>query len=322
MSYRGLPARLTWGDAYDKHLDLGYPLDSVAAWPEPRQGSEFAQASSGIEDAWITGEDEYLQGLVRWIRPAHALTGELRRHSGWNGADGWTAALKWLRRKKKGRWYPDFRNMLVSPRMNADADANGVVNDWLNASFITGGGSATLTFDAAEAAQKIELSGNLDAGCHGSVRQDVFGVMPGERLTLSFEIKTSSRNNWFPQLLVEYYNAGSVYIGGEVLNPAGTDGAYVRGAMTFTTPASTAWVRGYYLSRVNTTGATSGQAWVRLAMLERAPAASVSFTDQPGYHEVYLVEPMSGPPDDENDLTKRLQLKLRSALAVPQPFGY
>lgn len=42
-------------------------VDGATTWPEPREGSQWAVAPSGTEDAWIVGTDWHLAGDVRHI---------------------------------------------------------------------------------------------------------------------------------------------------------------------------------------------------------------------------------------------------------------
>jgi hypothetical protein len=96
--------KINWGTSFANTLNFGYPLDGAISWPEPRLGSEFRQAPSGIEDAWIVGNDYYLEGAMRWI-PTANTTDPLA--TGWDGATGVSAFLAWARAKNQFRFYPD-----------------------------------------------------------------------------------------------------------------------------------------------------------------------------------------------------------------------
>lgn len=108
--------KITWGTSFTNTLDMKYPLDDWRAYSEARQGSEFIQTESGIEDAWIIGEDFVLEGSIRWI----PTTGSVSQ-SGWDGATGWRAFLSWARAKNEFRFYPDkdsgtyYTSYLVEP---------------------------------------------------------------------------------------------------------------------------------------------------------------------------------------------------------------
>lgn len=65
-------------------LIVGEPLDQAVSYSQPRDGSRHLQAASGVEDAWITGRDELLEGGIRWI-PTEPQ-GIPRVSSPWNGA--------------------------------------------------------------------------------------------------------------------------------------------------------------------------------------------------------------------------------------------
>lgn len=94
--------KITWGTSFANTLGFLGPLDNAVAYGEPREGSECAQATSGAEDAWIVGTDQYLEGDVRWIPGATA--GSI---TGWDGSTGWAAFLAWARAKNAFRFFPD-----------------------------------------------------------------------------------------------------------------------------------------------------------------------------------------------------------------------
>lgn len=85
-------------------LQLGYPLDNATAYPEPREGSEWVQASSGEEDSWLLGDEQLVEGLARWIPSADTADPVA---TGWDGAAGWAAFLSWARAKNVFRFFPD-----------------------------------------------------------------------------------------------------------------------------------------------------------------------------------------------------------------------
>ena len=96
--------KITWGASFANTLNFGYPLDNFASYSKPRQGSEWVQATSGAEDAWVVGRDYYLQGLARWI-PTTDSTGPTA--TGWDGSTGFRAFLEWAQDKNAFRWFPD-----------------------------------------------------------------------------------------------------------------------------------------------------------------------------------------------------------------------
>jgi len=110
--------RITWGTSFANTLEIGYPLDDWRSYATYREGTEFAQSYSGVEDAWVTGEDYVLEGTVRWIPTADTISPVA---TGWDGATGWMAFLNWARKKNEFRVYPDktagtyFASYLVEP---------------------------------------------------------------------------------------------------------------------------------------------------------------------------------------------------------------
>lgn len=88
------------------------PLDTVNAWPEPRDGSEWVKSASGLEDAWIVGTDEMLSGDVRWIPTVDVATPY--NQTGWDGRAeaawanvGWRAMLTYGWQKSTFTFVPD-----------------------------------------------------------------------------------------------------------------------------------------------------------------------------------------------------------------------
>lgn len=114
--------KVTWGAAFANTWELGYPLDVVLAYSQPREGSEFAKSPSGEEDSWITATDYFLQGLSRWIPIANGTTPDGTTITGWDGATGVDSALIFLRAKNVGRFFPDrgsgtFKTFLLQQPM-------------------------------------------------------------------------------------------------------------------------------------------------------------------------------------------------------------
>jgi hypothetical protein len=62
-------------------------------------------APSGVEDAWVVGTDQLLEGDIRWV-PTTDITDPLLA-TGWDGATGVRAFLEWAREKNIFRWLPD-----------------------------------------------------------------------------------------------------------------------------------------------------------------------------------------------------------------------
>ncbi len=93
---RGKLWQITWGASFANTINATYPLDSAVAMSRPREGSEYLQTPSGVEDAWIVAHDQILSGQWRWITAAQ-----------WDGSTGVRAFLEWARAKNVFRFYPD-----------------------------------------------------------------------------------------------------------------------------------------------------------------------------------------------------------------------
>lgn len=114
---RGEVPKITWGTSFANTLTFGYPLVDAVAYPEPGPGSEWAEAPSGEVDAWVVRDDEILQGSVGWI-PAGDTTDPVA--TGWDGATGWGAFLKWARAGNVFRFFPDKDNAAFVACVMAD----------------------------------------------------------------------------------------------------------------------------------------------------------------------------------------------------------
>lgn len=129
MPLYGKRPKITWSASFANTLTIAWPLDDWRSYSQPREGSVFTQAVSGLEDAWVHGTDYYLSGVVRWI-PTTDSTSPVA--TGWDGSTGWRAFLEWARQKNAFRFYPDatsgtyIDSYLVEP-MSGDhgVEANG-----------------------------------------------------------------------------------------------------------------------------------------------------------------------------------------------------
>jgi len=101
----GYTPRITWGTSFANQLDIGYPLDNAIAYPKPRDGSEFVQSPTGVEDSWLQGMEYYLEGDLRWL-PTSNITSPVTA-TGWDGSTGWRAFLEWVWEKNQFRWIPN-----------------------------------------------------------------------------------------------------------------------------------------------------------------------------------------------------------------------
>lgn len=98
--------KIGWGASFANTIEIEL-LDNPIAYSAPREGSEWDEGGTGVEDAWILGTDQFLEGDVPFI---HTNTGDninATIATGWDGATGWRAFLEWARQKNQFRWYPD-----------------------------------------------------------------------------------------------------------------------------------------------------------------------------------------------------------------------
>lgn len=103
MAIGDVPA-ITWDTGFTKQIDIGYPLLNTTSYSQPAPGSEFVRTPGGVTDAWVTGDDQILEGDVSFVPPSDA-TNPVR--SGWDAADGWRAFFEWARRGNIFRFIPD-----------------------------------------------------------------------------------------------------------------------------------------------------------------------------------------------------------------------
>lgn len=314
-NYRGASPRIRWGSGYTNAADIG-AFDNPNAYPEPREGSDFDMSPSGVEDSWIVGDDWFLEGDVRWIPRDDSLSP--KRAAGFNGSAGWGVLLPWARQKNILKFHPDARNLAVSPTLATDG-GSGIAVDWV--ALQTGGEvGSSRSIDATEKAQKIILATGNPAHFYG-ISSVFWGIMPGEVLSWSAEVKGTYTGGGRAQLYLEFRDASNVQIGGSTVSINAQPGAYTRMSIpNRTAPAGTAavHVQAYAFTPLTTDAATI---FVRNVMVERASASSSSFIDNPSY-DVYLTEPMKGAPNLENNKQRALHLKLRSATAGVAFDGY
>ena len=310
-SYQGYVPRIRWGTSFAQELVFGLPLENALAFPRPAEGSAWAISDAGVEDAWITGTDYFLRGVIRRIPRDRQLNPAPA--TGWNESNGVEAWLTWMRGKNIGRYYPDGRNLIDSPKMDTDVDSNGVVNDFTHVT--SGSITATPSLDGAQAAQKVICSAAAAAAYSQVAAGAVYGVRSGDAIAASVEYKTSGLANMEAQLHLAFYDASSVFISA-VAATGLVSGTFVRASIAGTAPANTASAT-IALRALALAGAGAGSFWYRNLMVERKAAASATFIDNPGYQPFYLTEPMTEDPGQESNLVRNLPVLFRNANRVP-----
>ncbi|HRN54414.1 MAG TPA: hypothetical protein PK788_13035 [Gemmatimonadaceae bacterium] len=310
---RGIRPFIVWGSAFpQERLIFGWPLDDAIAYSLPRNGSEFIVLPSGVTDAWLTGHDSILAARVRSIPRVDELLP--RPATGWEGAAGWDAFLRWAREGGAFTLYPDGRNHVLSPEMDTDTDANGVVNDFLSSTGGTAGMTATFTRDGTDGAQQIGLTGTGDATSFAQVYQDLYGrFVEGMSLVISADVRHVSLVNAVANLRVQGLDASGVMITQSAAS-ANAGASYGRVSVAYTVPANTRRVRAIFRVTSNNTSAKSGSARCRDMMLEVGTTASASYVGQPGGVSCFLRSPLDAPAGTlEKQINYRaLDLELRA----------
>lgn len=95
---------LSWGSSFQNRVILASSLLDMVTDRPPRDGSEWVQAPSGVEDAWITGTDYTLQCRAAFIPDGGASPTPV------SGTVAWQAFLDWARQKNTFRFLPDVTN--------------------------------------------------------------------------------------------------------------------------------------------------------------------------------------------------------------------
>lgn len=317
MGYRLVAPVIRWGTNYNQAWYLPSPLDNVECGSEPRQGSEFVQAPSGVEDAWIVGTDYVLTGDLRWIPQSDSLY--YPRATGWDtaagGLNGARAALEWLRRKNSFAWHPDGRNLLRRPLVNNAGDVmlSGFGGWGTEIGSVTGG---SVTFDAGEGAWKATATG----GGGGSPYLGLYQYVPsiaGESVVLSVDYKTSGLVNTAEgRIFVDSFDATPTYLSTPYGLAGLTSAVYARanagGTFSVAMGAGTAYMR-IELRLYLPLAGSAGTIWFKNAMVRR-DSSNTTFIDNPAIENCYLVDPMQGAPASESDGSRKIAgFKIRNA---------
>lgn len=94
--------KITWNG---HTTSFGYQLDNWQSYSKPRDGSEWAQSTSGVEDAWVVGRDFYLEADIRWLPSSDTTIPAVA--TGWDGTTGVRAFLEWAQDKNQFAFFPD-----------------------------------------------------------------------------------------------------------------------------------------------------------------------------------------------------------------------
>lgn len=132
MAQGETPAFL-WGAGYANTLNIAWPFGSAVAWSEPREGSEFVVAPSGVRDSWVVGTEYLLRAEVGWLPVVSDTAENGLSRTGWDGATGWAAFLAWAWQwPNKPRLVPNRSAMgtyrevyLIEPRGEPAIEPNG-----------------------------------------------------------------------------------------------------------------------------------------------------------------------------------------------------
>lgn len=312
--YRPIRPRIRWGSGspgYTNELIFRTPLDEAVAWGEPSVGSAFAVAPSGVEDAWLEAYEYFLAGAARHIPTADVVS--LPPATGWEGAAGWDALLAWAREKNLLRFYPDGRNLLDNPSLALDANANGVADEWISSVSSGVTGTSTVGDEGTGTIRQVLYAKNTSGAGDkfNQIQQRAYGVRPGDTLTLSVD---GALEVLVGAPLATCFLAFEDAIGTILSAPSVsfTTTAFARKSVSGVAPAGTTRASAILRTRVPALNDEGTTRWKNV-LLERRASASAAFIDNPGYEEVYLVEPMRGRPQLEQSLSRRVDLIFRKA---------
>jgi hypothetical protein len=305
VTYRGYRPRLLWGSTYQNALDPLLAFENANAWPAPREGSEEVQLYSGIEDASVVW-DYYLRGDVRWI-PEETELGEYgTRVSGWNGADGWSAALRWMGEKNQPILCPDSRNLLRSPSMDVAIPSAR----WATLTAPNVSATYSNDDDGIKAAFSATAS---DVVNYAFVGQVVPGIIAGESLSLSVAYRTANLVGAPTfRAAIEFYTAvGGSYVS-EVNAALGSSASWSRPTtITGTVPSTATAARiGFYALPL--TIGHAGEVWWRQAVLARRASDASAYVANEEFTG-YVVRAEQGEPPLEPNARRRVGLLLRSS---------
>ena len=307
--------RIVWGDALDRVVDLGQPLDNVHAYDLPGEGSEQARTPAGAVDAWLRPRMYFLEADARWI-PGDRSRATGQPASGWyNDNAGWRDFIAWAQDAKLFYLHPDNRNLVVIPELAVDTSADGIADGWVAAS----SGLNNLTGETRlmeGGRQKLLFTGSSGQGDIG-VSQRIYGVHEGDVVSASVELEVADLTlNGRAQLVLEFLDAASAVITSATTTVTANQAASRITNNNRTAPALTDSVRFEIRARSVSTGGGSITTWWKDAVLERKSAASGSFIPNDRYG-MYLLAPFNEKPFElEDDGTAMTRLKMLFSGAV------
>lgn len=103
--HRGAIPKIEWGSSFANTILFPGPPESAISWPQPREGSTWAEFPSGEADSWITGTREMISFQVVHVPPNDVT--KPYPATGWDAADGWRAFFLWAWKGNALRFYPD-----------------------------------------------------------------------------------------------------------------------------------------------------------------------------------------------------------------------
>lgn len=316
MSYRLTPPMIRWGSVHQYAAYFGFPVDNVTSWSDPRQGSEFDQAPSGVEDSWLVGFDQVLAGELRWIPGSDTLF--YPRCTGWDynaNTPGIRQFLEWAKQKNQFTWIGDGRNCLLYPTLTSATIDYSVSSSgkagWTSGTVgsVTGG---SVSFDSGNGAWKVTGTASATGTNYVTLTQ-YFPAITGEAFYLSVDYKTSG--------LVTGAN-GAIY-----LDHLDTNYVYQNTVASLTNLTATGWTRvttglstafgagatygSVSLRLLLPTNAGTGSIWFRNAMVRR-DSSDTTFIDNSYVQECYWVDPQAAP-GWESDGQRKLAMKIRQS---------
>jgi hypothetical protein len=302
MSIAAAPKKIRWGLNLANTLWIPF-ADNPVSWVEPGVGSEWGQGPSGSRDAWLADEEPRLAFDWRWI-PGVDTRDPLA--TGWDGAAGVQAWLSSARAMEPFAFHGDARNLLANPSLAADANGNGVADEWTN--WVSSGVAATYTVATG---QRISITSSTAAGDGAVVYQtSLAGAVPGQpyrlRVTAARSISTVQ-----PGLIYSYRLASGTFTSQIAVSLAGSLGGFVNDVSLGVAPADAVSVYIQLRAVTQSAGATGAVEFWNAMAYAGATATPAYVGDSSILCQ--LVEPLRGQPEPDEDGLRRM----RTTIAGP-----